>query len=184
MNIDPYPFKNNCGSRQPPESDKTTKNIKKNTKKQKHLYSCTLLTNGQYADHLIGSPLALASADFAAKAWTKFADLPAMRAPGISWTHGSVTQVDCENKTATIVDSITGKKSEESYDYLVASTGLRRAWPVVPQSLTRETYLAEAGTHIESVKNAKEGVVVIGGGMYTSNPRVHENIILTRMCCI
>ena len=82
------------------------------------------------SDHLIGSPLALASRDFAAKAWVKFDNLPALRSPVISWMQGSVNQVDCENKVATITDVNTGKSYEERYDYLIASTGLRRAWPV------------------------------------------------------
>jgi len=88
--------------------------------------------NSMALDHLIGSPLALASRDFAAKAWVKFDNLPALRSPAISWMQGSVNQVDCENKVATITDVNTGKRYEERYDYLIASTGLRRAWPVTP----------------------------------------------------
>ena len=52
-----------------------------------------------------------------------------------------------------------------SYDYLVVGTGLRRVFPVVPQSLDREQYLSEAQVHIRAVGAAKHGVVVIGGGM-------------------
>lgn len=81
-------------------------------------------------DHLIGSPLALASEDFAATAWVKFDSLPALRSPAISWMQGTVNHIDCENKIATITDVNTGRTCEESYDYLVASTGLRRSWPV------------------------------------------------------
>ncbi|RDW78292.1 FAD protein [Coleophoma crateriformis] len=114
--------------------------------------------------HIISSPLALASKDFAAKAWQRFADLPALRDPGISWIQGSTIKVDCERKVATISDRNTGKDFEERYDYLIAATGLRRAWPVVPQTLTKDEYLIEAGNHIDAVRNAKEGVVVIGGG--------------------
>lgn len=96
----------------------------------------------------------------------KYADIPAMQTPGLNYIHGSVTAVDCERKAAIISDYTTGKKYEEKYDYLVASSGLRRVWPVVPQSLKREEYLTEAGNHIQAVKNAKEGVVVIGGGKF------------------
>jgi hypothetical protein len=53
---------------------------------------------------------------------------------------------------------------ELDYDFLVAATGLRRVWPVVPQTHTREAYLSEVGNHIDAVRTAKEGVVVIGGG--------------------
>lgn len=120
-------------------------------------------------DHLIGSPLALASKEVAAKNWVRFADTPALNVPGISWQQGSVLKVDPENKVATISDHITGEEQEESYDYLVASTGLNRVWPVVPQSLSKKDYLAETCAHIDAVKAAKEGVVVIGGGAKSSN---------------
>lgn len=53
---------------------------------------------------------------------------------------------------------------EEDYDFFVGASGLRRAWPVVPQSLTKEDYLNETLGHISLVKSAKRGVVVIGGG--------------------
>jgi NADH dehydrogenase FAD-containing subunit len=98
------------------------------------------------------------------KAWVKYTDIPALRAPSLSHVQGTVCSVDCERKIAVITDSITKKKYEESYDYLLCATGLRREWPTVPQSSTRDDYLKEAGDHIEKVKNAKEGVVVIGGG--------------------
>ncbi|KAI1622670.1 pyridine nucleotide-disulfide oxidoreductase AMID-like protein [Exophiala viscosa] len=112
--------------------------------------------------HLIGSPLALASREFASKAWTKFSDLPALK--DIRFIQGSVNTVDCKKKQAVITETPTQSLLELDYDFLVAATGLRRVWPVVPQTHTRETYLSEAGDHIEAVRRAKEGVVVIGGG--------------------
>lgn len=114
---------------------------------------------------MIGSPLAFASKAYAAKAWTRYDDIPALRTPGISWIQGSAIRVDCERKLATIVDSNTNKEFEESYDYLLASTGLRRAWPTVPQALRRKDYLSEVNGHIDAVYNSGQGVVVIGGGM-------------------
>lgn len=115
--------------------------------------------------HLIGSPLAFATEEFAPKFWQKFDDIPALKtAPGIRCVHGTVQSVDCENKTAKIVNAGTKKVYEEKYDFLVVASGLRRVWPTVPQSLTREDYLSEVLTHIESVKNSENGVVVIGGG--------------------
>jgi NADPH-dependent 2,4-dienoyl-CoA reductase/sulfur reductase-like enzyme len=95
----------------------------------------------------------------------KFDDLPALRSKNITHLQGSATSVNCEQKVAIITDSITGRETRESYDYLVVSTGLRRVFPTVPQSLTRKAYLFEAEGHIQKVKNAREGVVVIGGGM-------------------
>lgn len=43
------------------------------------------------------------------------------------------------------------------------ATGLRRAWPVVPQALRRKQYLPEAGAHIAAAQRARH-VVVVGGG--------------------
>ncbi|CZT53404.1 related to pyridine nucleotide-disulphide oxidoreductase AMID-like [Rhynchosporium secalis] len=114
--------------------------------------------------HLIGSPLALASEDYAKKNWVRFADLPALQLPCISWAQGSVVSIDTETKAATIADNILGKEYAESYDYLVVASGLKRQWPAVPQASTRKAYLSEVATHIREVKDAKEGVIVIGGG--------------------
>lgn len=115
-------------------------------------------------DHLIGSPLALATKDFAAKAWIKYSDIPALSVPGISWNQGSIIKVDCEAKVAVVSDAKTGAEYEERYDYLVSATGLSRAWPAVPQSFTKDAYLTETGSHIDAVTSSKDGVVVIGGG--------------------
>ncbi|KAH8649661.1 hypothetical protein BGZ60DRAFT_474017 [Tricladium varicosporioides] len=114
--------------------------------------------------HLIGTPLALSSKSYYEKAWRTYDSIPALREQAISWTQGSVQKIDPSTKTATILDTKSGKEVEEEYDYLVAASGLSRAWPTVPQSLTGKSYLKEAGTHIDKVVGAKEGVVVIGGG--------------------
>lgn len=100
------------------------------------------------------------------KAWVKFDSIPALSSPNIFHVHGTIGNVDCERKIAVISDANTGKQYEESYDYLIAASGLRREWPTVPQSLRREEYLKEAGDHIEKVEKAKKGVVVIGGGIF------------------
>lgn len=114
--------------------------------------------------HLIGSPLALADSKFAQKAWVKFKDIPALQTPQITVVHGSITAVDCEAKTATVVDNATKYATTHQYDYFVAGTGLRRVWPVVPQSLSRKQYLLEVEEQIYAVSNARHGVVVVGGG--------------------
>ncbi|KAG5920308.1 hypothetical protein E4U42_006234 [Claviceps africana] len=114
--------------------------------------------------HLIGSPLALADTEYASKAWIKFQDLAGLATPQVRFVHGSVGSVDCAALTATTVDHTTGTVTTHRYDYFVAATGLRRAWPVVPQSLTRERYLLEVEEHVRAVANARHGVVVVGGG--------------------
>jgi NADH dehydrogenase FAD-containing subunit len=113
------------------------------------------------ADHLIGSPLALASRQYAVKAWVKFEDVPALQDPSIRVMHGSIEAVDCEAHNATVSLHDSRDKQTLAYDYFIAATGLRRPWPVVPQSLTRETYLAETASNIES---CQDSVIVIGGG--------------------
>ncbi|KAG6141427.1 hypothetical protein E4U22_007237 [Claviceps purpurea] len=114
--------------------------------------------------HLIGSPLALADTEYAKKTWIKFQDLPGLATPQVKFLHGSISNVDCATRTATLVDSATKIATTHSYDYFVAATGLRRAWPVVPQSLTRKQYLLEAEEHVHAVSHAQHGIVVVGGG--------------------
>ncbi|KAK3384829.1 pyridine nucleotide-disulfide oxidoreductase-like protein [Podospora didyma] len=114
--------------------------------------------------HLIGSPLALASEAYAEKAWVKFEDIPALQAPNIRVLQGSVQSVDPETKTAIVVRGNGSQATDLHYDFLVAAAGLRRAWPVVPQSLRKKQYLFEAGDHIRAATKAKHGVVIVGGG--------------------
>lgn len=114
--------------------------------------------------HLIGSPLALANQTYADKAWVKFSDVPGLQHPSLQYVQGSVVDVDMKSKTACVRPYSQQHKVTYAYDYLVAASGLRRVWPVVPQSLTKQEYLSEASSHIEKVRSAKDGVVVIGGG--------------------
>ncbi|CAG7920245.1 unnamed protein product [Penicillium olsonii] len=114
--------------------------------------------------HLIGSPKALACKKFAAEAWTRFQDIPGLKSPDLSFIQGSVSSVDFQNKVAHIVDSETKANRTESYDYLIAGSGLRRSFPTVPQSLKRDEFLKEAEEHMASVEEARDGVVVVGGG--------------------
>lgn len=123
-----------------------------------------MLIDGDYLDHLIGSPLALADEAYAAKAWVKYSDLPALQVPNIHVLQGTVKTVDCASKAATFVRTGTTDEEQLSYDYMVVASGLRRAWPVVPQSLRRKQFLFEAGDHINAVTNSTAGVVVVGGG--------------------
>jgi NADH dehydrogenase FAD-containing subunit len=123
---------------------------------------------------LIGSPLALASEKTASKSWVKFKDIPALQGPNVRYIHGSAKSVDFEKKIA-VVETANGEQNE-SYDFFVASSGLRRAWPVVPQSLNRNNYLDETSRHIKAVRSARESVVVIGGGKYLFSTLDFANI--------
>lgn len=121
-------------------------------------------TNHSTADHLIGTPLALADSEYAKKNWVKYSDCAGLQVPNLKILQGSVTSVDPEAKTAVVTDALTKETSTHKYDYFVAASGLRRVWPVVPQSKTRKQYLLEAEKQIQNLNNAKHGVVIVGGG--------------------
>ncbi|KAI1378423.1 FAD/NAD(P)-binding domain-containing protein [Hypoxylon crocopeplum] len=115
--------------------------------------------------HVIGSPLALASRSYSEKAWVNFKDIPVLQRPDVRFVHGTVSKIDPENKIATVVEhSDKTVERSELYDFFVAATGLRRVWPVVPQSATRKEYLEEARRHIDAVSNSTAPVLIVGGG--------------------
>ncbi|EPE08259.1 pyridine nucleotide-disulfide oxidoreductase [Ophiostoma piceae UAMH 11346] len=115
--------------------------------------------------HVIGSPLVFASKTYAEKAWVTYKEIPALQAsPNIKTVHGSVTSVDFAAKKATVKAVTDSSSSTIDYDFIIVTSGLRRAYPVVPQSGDKTSYLAEVTPHIESVSNAKDGVLVVGGG--------------------
>lgn len=114
--------------------------------------------------HIIGSPLALASETYAEKAWVKFSDIPGLQHPAIRFIQGTVASINMKDKSAFLQPHNQQQGTEVGYDYLVAASGLRRVWPVVPQSLTKQDYLLETSNHIRKVQSSRDGVVVIGGG--------------------
>ncbi|KAI0862373.1 hypothetical protein F4860DRAFT_473185 [Xylaria cubensis] len=114
--------------------------------------------------HIIGSPLAMASKEYAQKAWVDYKDVKRLQRPNVTFVQGTITNVDCESRTAIISEHKTQKTREESYDFFIAATGLRRTWPVVPQAYTREAYLTEVGAHCDRVLGSTAPVLVVGGG--------------------
>lgn len=100
----------------------------------------------------------------------KYDEITALQAPNIHVIQGSMRSVDPEHKTALVNPHDSAETTELSYDYFVAATGLRRVWPVVPQSLRRKQYLFETGDHIRNVSNARHDVVVVGGGTQIPEP--------------
>jgi NADH dehydrogenase FAD-containing subunit len=115
-------------------------------------------------DHLIGSPLAFASTNYANKAWKRFEDIPALQTSAVRFVQGTVANVDCQEKHATLREHRSNEKLTIFYDYMIAASGLRRTWPTVPQALRRKEYLLEMATHIHATERAKDSVIVIGGG--------------------
>lgn len=130
---------------------------------------CVASLRSPYLDHLIGSPKSLACEKFASDSWTRFQDIPGLKSSGIKFIRGSVSSVDFAAKTAHIDETGTKAKRNESYDYLVVGSGLRRTFPTVPQSQVRADFIAEAKSHAGEIRNSREGVVVVGGGEYSFN---------------
>jgi NADH dehydrogenase FAD-containing subunit len=115
-------------------------------------------------DHLIGTPLAYASKEYAEKAWIRFQDIPALQTSAIKIVHASITQLNCKEKFATIKAIDSKQDIKIPYDYFVAASGVRRTKPSAPVVLTRKEYLEDALEHIRLAEGAKDGVVVIGAG--------------------
>ncbi|GIK04994.1 hypothetical protein Aspvir_009093 [Aspergillus viridinutans] len=139
--------------------------------------------------HLIGSPRALVDEQYASDTWTRFADIKALQSPHVRFIRGSVSAIDCQRKTATILDSVSKTSREEGYDFFIAGTGLQRVFPTVPQSRTREEFLAEVRENTADVVNARQGVVVVGGGAVGTEmateikllyPQLHVTLIHSR----
>ena len=137
----------------------------------------TSLIADHLTDHTIGSPLALASESYAQKCWVKYDEIPALRSPNIRVLQGTMQSVNQSRKVATYVKRGGTETSELQYDYFVAAAGLRRVWPVVPQSLRKKQYLFEVGDHIRATTKAKHGVVVVGGGKSPNPPFRNLNMI-------
>jgi NADH dehydrogenase FAD-containing subunit len=133
--------------------------------------------------------LALADEAYAHKCWVKYGELAALKTPKITMIQGKATKVYPSSKRVTILETAAQTPRNLAYDYLVVATGLRRVWPVVPQSLHRKQYLGEAGAHISAVSGARDGVVVVGGGavgiemaaeLKTAHPGVRVTLVHSR----
>ena len=114
--------------------------------------------------HTIGAPLAHASAPYVNKAWKRYANIAALNRPNVTVLRGKATYFDSQNQVATYEDATLGATRKERYDYLVVATGLRRTWPICPEALVENGYRDDAHSYIAQIKNARLGVVVIGGG--------------------
>ena len=114
--------------------------------------------------HTIGSPLALADPNYGDKAWTKYEDILAIQHKSVKFVQGSVSNLDCASKVATI-QTAAGSTSTVEYDYAICCSGLRRDHPTVPQQLSKAAYLEECRQYIDGVQAVEESIVIVGGGM-------------------
>ncbi|WYZ44795.1 hypothetical protein EsH8_VIII_000111 [Colletotrichum jinshuiense] len=126
---------------------------------------------------------------YAQKSWVKFHDIPQLQHPSIKVIHGSISSVDCSHKIATFLDTTKKQSRSQHYDILLTATGLRRVWPVVPQSLSQTDFFREVTSHINSTHNAPYGLAVVGGGavgvemaaeLKTYHPEVDITLIHSR----
>ena len=121
-----------------------------------------------HLDHIIGSPLALASASYAPKAWASFPSIPALACDNVRFIQGTASSLNPSSRTLAILPHSTSSTSSTpisiEYDFFMATSGIRRVWPVVPQSLTRGEYLAETSAHIARVSAPGAVVLIVGGG--------------------
>jgi NADH dehydrogenase FAD-containing subunit len=118
-----------------------------------------------FQDHLIGSPLAFSDKSYAEKAWVEYKDVKILQRPDVEFVHGSVVSIDPAAKTATIRENADQHERTDEYDFFVSATGFRRAFPVVPQALSKKAWLIEANRHIDAVTAYSDPVLVVGGGM-------------------
>ncbi|KAJ4325937.1 hypothetical protein N0V84_003323 [Fusarium piperis] len=74
---------------------------------------------------------------------------------------------DANGQTVDVLITIVDERDGYfHYDFFVAATGLHRAWPVVPRSLTKSEFLSDVRDQVKAIQDAKDGVVVIGGGEF------------------
>lgn len=101
--------------------------------------------------------------------WRRFSHLSELKHPNLHFKHGSVTKVDPASKIASWRDR-HGKAQQQTYDYLVMATGLKRHWPAVPKSGSFTDYNQDAKEFIEQITGSDPAncqgrrVVVIGAG--------------------
>ncbi|KAJ3459581.1 hypothetical protein MRS44_015654 [Fusarium solani] len=114
--------------------------------------------------HTIGAPLAMVSEEYSQKVWTEYSALEILQHPSVKYIQGKLASVSPESKEAVILPFNSETPSTVCYDFFVAATGLRRAWPVVPQALTKSEFLADVKRQVKAIQDAKDGAVVIGGG--------------------
>lgn len=110
----------------------------------------------------------MVSEEYSQKVWTEYSALEILQHPSVKYMQGKLASVSPESKEAVILPFNSETPSTVGYDFFVAATGLHRAWPVVPQALTKSEFLADVKRQVKAIQDAKDGVVVIGGGKFRS----------------
>ncbi|KAF2634441.1 FAD/NAD(P)-binding domain-containing protein [Massarina eburnea CBS 473.64] len=120
--------------------------------------------------HSVGAPLAHVAPKHTSLMWRRFSRLNELKQPNLHFKHGSVNTIDPSSKVATWLDR-SGKVQQQTYDYLIMATGLKRHWPAVPKSGSYEEYLQDGKSFISKIvggdpSSPQEGrrIVIIGAG--------------------
>lgn len=139
----------------------------------------TLLDERDGCYHTVGKPLAHTSPDVSTavpRAWKRFADIPYLE--DVAVVRGSVQHMDPLRKTVvyTTYGACIGEQQQQqqqyslSYNYIVCATGLKRDWPAQPRAMAKAEYIRDATALVQGLADAKEGVVVVGGGLFPPIP--------------
>lgn len=125
----------------------------------------TLLDERDGIYHTVGTPLAHTSPDVKTvlpRTWKKYSDIEYLK--DVEVIHGRVDTLDASRKEVHYTAAVGDKKVVLSYDYLVCGTGLKRAWPIQPRATTKEEFIRDATELVQGLVDAKERIVVVGGG--------------------
>lgn len=97
--------------------------------------------------------------------WRQYKRFPKLRRPDVKVKHGTVTTIDPNNRILTYIDKCNNLKSQQPYDYLLVSTGIRRKWPVALRAQSLIPHLRDASSHVDDMAAVEKlGIVVIGDG--------------------
>jgi NADPH-dependent 2,4-dienoyl-CoA reductase/sulfur reductase-like enzyme len=125
----------------------------------------TILDERDGIYHTVGTPLVHTSPDVSTtvpRAWKEYAEIPYLK--DVLVVKGRVERLDPKRKE--VVYTFAGEEKSMEYDYLVCATGLQRDWPAQPRATTKEEYIRDATALVKELVDAKERIVVIGGGLF------------------
>ena len=127
--------------------------------------------------HTVGAPLGQVNPSYAREFWIRYEDILKDREADedVQYVQGTASNLDTESKTL-LYNSSEEKERSLSYDFLVVATGLRRAFPVVPEALKEDPYLEDVERFVAPLRNASR-IVLVGGGQTYSGP-IHAEATL------
>jgi NADH dehydrogenase FAD-containing subunit len=100
--------------------------------------------------------------------WKRYSKLKELRQPNLKFKHGTVQKIDTDARVAEWLDR-SGKLQQQSYDYIIVATGLKRQWPAVPKSGSYAEFLEDGKDLVERITGGNPNqknreVIVIGAG--------------------